>query len=67
MQKGIVKWFSDPKGFGFIESEGKDFFVHFKEIKTEGYKSLKDGDKVSFEPAVSPRGHVAKSVILESA
>lgn len=62
MQNGIVKWFNDGKGFGFIESNGKDFFVHFKEIQSQGFKSLKEGDKVTFEPGASPKGAVAKNV-----
>ena len=66
MQRGTVKWFSDGKGFGFIESQGKDFFVHFKEIQGEGFKTLKEGDKVSFEPSSSPKGAVAKNVQVEN-
>lgn len=66
MQNGIVKWFNDGKGFGFISSNGGDFFVHFKEIQSQGFKSLKEGDKVSFEPAQSPKGPVAKNVKIES-
>jgi CspA family cold shock protein len=62
MQNGIVKWFNDGKGFGFISSEGSDYFVHFKEIQGDGFKSLKEGDKVTFEAAKSPKGPVAKSV-----
>lgn len=62
MQNGVVKWFNDQKGFGFIAANGKDFFVHFKEIQSEGFKSLKEGDKVSFEPSTSPKGPVAKNV-----
>jgi CspA family cold shock protein len=65
MQKGIVKWFNDGKGFGFIASEGDDFFVHFKEIQSEGFKSLKEGDKVSFEPGQSPKGPVATKVRIQ--
>lgn len=64
MQNGIVKWFNDAKGFGFIASEDKDFFVHFKEIQGQGFKSLKEGDKVSFEPGASPKGPIAKNVVL---
>ena len=46
---GTVKWFDTKKGYGFIELEGnKDVFVHFSEITEEGYKSLKDGEKVEF-------------------
>ena len=59
MQNGVVKWFSDQKGFGFVASQGKDYFIHFKEILSEGFKSLKEGDKVSFEPSTSPKGPVA--------
>jgi len=62
MRKGIVKWFNDGKGFGFIASEGSDFFVHFKEIQSAGFKSLKEGDKVTFEPGNSPKGPVATNV-----
>ncbi len=64
MQNGIVKWFNDQKGFGFIASEGSDYFVHFKEIQGQGFKSLKEGDRVRFEPGQSPKGDVAKNVTL---
>lgn len=67
MQNGIVKWFNDGKGFGFIASEGKDYFVHFKEIQSNGFKSLKEGDRVAFEPSDSPKGPVAKMVSLHPA
>lgn len=65
--KGTVKWFNDSKGFGFIEREGGgDVFVHFSEIEGEGYKSLREGDEVTFEVIDSPKGpkatHVVKSV-----
>lgn len=63
---GLVKWFNDEKGFGFIASEGKDYFVHFKEIKAEGFKSLKQGEHVSFKPSMTPRGLVATNVVIES-
>ncbi len=62
MQNGVVKWFDDKRGFGFIESEGKDFFVHFREIQCDGYKSLREGASVSFEPATGDKGAVAKAV-----
>lgn len=65
MLKGIVKWFNDAKGYGFIGSEGTDYFVHFSAIKSEGFKSLKEGDKVSFEFESSPRGATAKNVMVE--
>jgi CspA family cold shock protein len=65
MQNGIVKWFNDAKGFGFIDSEGSDFFVHFKEIQGQGFKSLKEGDRVTFERGESPKGAVAKNVRIQ--
>ena len=65
MITGKVKWFSDEKGFGFVEANGKDYFLHFKEIQTEGFKSVKQGDKVSFEPSQSPKGPVALSVSIQ--
>lgn len=65
MQIGIVKWFNDQKGFGFVTSADKDYFIHFKEIQSEGYKSLKEGDKVSFVPSTSPKGPLATQVVVE--
>jgi len=62
MQNGTVKWFNEAKGFGFIRSEAKDYFVYFKEIQAEGFKTLKEGDKVKFNPATSEKGLVAKNV-----
>lgn len=59
MQLGIVKWFNDAKGYGFIESGGKDYFIHYKEIQAEGFKSLKEGDKVNFTPSKSDKGLIA--------
>ena len=64
MQQGTVKWFNDEKGFGFIESSGKDYFVHYKEIQRDGFKSLKEKDRVSFEPGTGAKGPVAKNVQL---
>lgn len=64
MQNGIVKWFSDQKGFGFVQSQGEDYFIHFKEIQSDGFKSLKEGDKVRFSAESSPKGPVAKNVYL---
>jgi CspA family cold shock protein len=66
MKHGTVKWFNDGKGFGFIASEGSDYFVHFKEIQGQGFKSLKEGDKVTFEPGQSPKGPVAKNVQISN-
>ena len=59
---GTVKWFDSKKGYGFIENEGKDIFVHFSEIVEEGYKSLKDGEKVEFEIQKDDQGERAKNV-----
>lgn len=63
MAKGIVKWFSDKKGYGFIEQEdGRDIFVHYTSINTPGFKTLAEGDQVSFDVEESDRGPVAKNV-----
>lgn len=61
---GTVKWFNKTKGFGFIVSDKKDYFIHFSDINPglDNFKELSDGDKVSFEPASSPKGMVAKKV-----
>jgi cold shock protein len=64
MEQGIVKWFNDAKGFGFIASEGKDYFVYYKEIQGTGFKSLKEGQKVTFVAGTSPKGQCAKEVKL---
>jgi CspA family cold shock protein len=62
-EKGVVKWFSASKGYGFIGRDGKpDVFVHFSGIEGEGYRSLKEGDKVEFEISQGPRGNQASEV-----
>ncbi len=63
MAEGIVKWFSEKKGFGFIEQEsGEDIFVHFSSIEMSGFKTLSEGERVSFDVEESNRGPVAKNV-----
>ncbi len=63
MANGVVKWFSNKKGFGFIEQEnGGDIFVHYSAITMEGYKTLAEGDRVSFDVEEGDRGPSAKNV-----
>ena len=63
MAEGIVKWFSDKKGFGFIEREdGTDIFVNYSSISLVGFKTLADGEWVTFEVEESDRGPAAKNV-----
>jgi CspA family cold shock protein len=63
-QIGTVKWFNDEKGFGFITPQGggDDLFVHFKSIESDGFKSLKEGQTVSFISAKGQKGMEAKEV-----
>lgn len=64
MPEGTVKWFSNEKGYGFITPEdgSKDLFVHFSSIEGDGYRSLDDGVRVSYEPEEGPKGPVAVNV-----
>lgn len=64
-ERGVVKWFNDTKGYGFITSQsGEDIFVHFSAIKTKGFKSLKEGQDVEYVRITSPKGFQANDVTL---
>lgn len=66
MTTGKVKWFNEYKGFGFIEQEsGEDVFVHFSAISGDGFKTLKEGQKVQFDITKGPKGPQAANVIPE--
>ena len=66
-QNGTVKWFNDAKGFGFIApQEGPDLFVHFRAIEGKGFKSLKEGQKVSFVVRQGQKGMQAEEVRADS-
>jgi len=64
MQCGTVKWFNDAKGFGFIEPEegGPDVFAHFSAIEMDGFRTLKQGSKVSYELVQGPKGNLAQHI-----
>ena len=65
MNKGTVKWFNAKKGFGFITSEeGKDLFVHFSEIQKDGFKTLEEGEKVTFDVKEGQKGPQAANVVV---
>ncbi|KQU79867.1 MULTISPECIES: cold-shock protein [unclassified Rhizobacter] len=61
---GTVKWFNDAKGFGFIEPEGggEDVFAHFSAIQSEGFRTLKQGGRVSYEVVQGPKGQLAQNI-----
>ena len=65
MEQGTVKWFNDLKGFGFItpdNNNNSDLFAHFSQIKTDGFKTLKEGQKVEFEITAGPKGNQATNI-----
>jgi len=63
MAEGVVKWFNDAKGFGFIAQEGgADVFVHFSSIQSDGFKSLAEGDRVTFDITEGQKGPQAANV-----
>jgi CspA family cold shock protein len=65
MIEGTVKWFNESKGFGFLSHEGgPDVFVHHSEIRTDGFRTLNENDKVRFEITESPKGPRAANVTL---
>jgi CspA family cold shock protein len=64
MPVGTVKWFNDAKGFGFIEPEGggDDVFAHFSAIRMEGFRTLKQGGRVTYEVVQGPKGQLAQNI-----
>lgn len=68
MAAGIVKWFNDAKGFGFIEPEGggADIFAHFTAVQMDGFRTLKQGSRVTFDIVDGPKGQLAQNIRSEA-
>lgn len=68
MSSGIVKWFNNAKGFGFIEPAegGDDIFVHYSAIKADGYKTLNEGQSVTYQAEQGPKGFHAVEVVVDN-
>lgn len=68
MATGTVKWFNDAKGFGFITPDegGEDLFAHFSSVQAQGFKTLKEGQKVSFDVVQGPKGKQASNIRPEA-
>lgn len=64
--EGVVKWFNESRGFGFIESGGQEYFVHYSGINSPGFKTLKDGQRVRFGSIKRPKGLTAIEVEVMS-
>lgn len=64
MPVGVVKWFNDAKGFGFIQPDGggADVFAHFSAVQMEGFRTLKQGSRVAFELVQGPKGNLAQNI-----
>jgi len=64
MAVGVVKWFNDAKGFGFIQPEdgGDDVFAHFSAVQMDGFRTLKQGSRVTFEVVQGPKGNLAQNI-----
>jgi CspA family cold shock protein len=64
MALGVVKWFNDAKGFGFIQPEGggADVFAHFSAVQMDGFRTLKQGSRVTFEMVQGPKGQLAQNI-----
>jgi CspA family cold shock protein len=69
MPKGTVKWFNDAKGYGFLRADGReeDIFVHYTAVQADGYRSLNEGEIVTFELVQGPKGMKAENVVRAQA